>query len=203
MSTTATAIEAKERPILFSGPMVRAILEGRKSQTRRVIRVREGEDFCALNGLGRAVFTVDQIKYREVKCRYGVKGDRLWVRETFLIVGCEADHRIVYKSSNDGPDEWVSPAWRPSIFMPRWASRITLEVTDVRVERLQDIPVEDAQCEGIEIEQVEQSAGEQWLEKTLCHFIAGWDALNAKRGYPWESNPWVWAITFRKLAGTA
>lgn len=219
-----TAIQKREKPILFSGPMVRAILDGCKTQTRRVIKPEpskhehntkahfhtgEGEqdDWTFDIGIGRW------------KCPYGKQGDRLWVRETWADVtrafqthDCE-EPKVIAFAADDAVyntetmtflehrnDSGIAVRkWKPSIFLPHCFSRISLEITDVRVERLKGIPLEDAQSEGIEIEQVEQSAGKQWLEQTLCHFIKGWDALNAKRGYSWDSNPWVWVIEFKKV----
>jgi len=132
-----------ERPILFSGPMIRAILAGRKTQTRRVAK---------LTGAGRVkeagshrnwhLADPDAVK----ACPYGTPGDRLWVRETFCDTGCQ---RAVYRADT-AVENWKYRIWRPSIYMPRWASRITLEITDVRLERLQDISEADAAAEGVE-----------------------------------------------------
>src|SRR5574342_440540 len=131
----------KERPILFSGPMVRAILEGRKSQTRRVAKLRSTR-----RPSGLVVFSLHN------RCPYGAPGDRLWVRETWCPVDDReeggklwVDYRATPRYSAEHPAGWdAAPAdiealkWRPSIHMPHWASRISLEVTDVRCERLQD-----------------------------------------------------------------
>ena len=160
-----------ERPILFSAPMVRAILDGRKTQTRRAIK-----PVPTFNG-GGACHDADALQQDYVEpywvfpetCRYGKPGDLLWVRETWgavsptdepvpLALGqCEIEYRAdLPPGCTDGPGEWPAdesncpevPKWRPSIHMPRWASRITLRITDVRVERLQDISDADAQAEG-------------------------------------------------------
>lgn len=203
----------RERPILFSGPMVRAILDGRKTQTRRVVTEAyksHRKDGAKLlpellrNGVGAA-------------CPYGKPGDCLWVRESwgdvtlaFQSYECEEPQVWAFRAdeavhNRNGFLEHMSDSgivcrrWRPSIFMPRWMSRLSLEIANVRVERLQEMSLEDAQSEGVEIEQVEQSAGKEWLPRTLSRFIAGWNALNAKRGYSWESNPWVWVIEFKRL----
>jgi len=172
---------ARTRPILFSGPMVRAILSGAKTQTRRVItpqpdaRLRWGftgwED-----GHGRAL-----------PCRYGAPGDLLWVRETW----CAVDGCTAYRA-----DDWIdAPSddekWHPSIFMPRAISRITLAITSVRVERVQDISEASAMDEGVE----RDTFGEHYRQA----FIALWNAINAKRGYSWERNPWVWTLTFQQV----
>lgn len=157
----------KERPILFSGEMVRAILAGAKTETRRIKRG------------GRSP--------------YGQTGDRLWVRETWANINRKrVKPEIIYRAgddpsdpSNDAPREFENDGgkWRPSIFMPRWASRILLGVVYVKVERLQDITEAGAEEEGVD--------GRK-------EFAALWDKINGKRG-PWRSNPLVWVITFRRI----
>lgn len=160
----------KERPIIFSGAMIRALLEGRKTQTRRVVRT---------------TYRIEQ-----VKCPYGKPGDRLWVRETWAggIPGCESQGGYSYKADhitgNDGPFEIK---WRSPIYMPRNASRITLQVADIRVERLQSITEQDAIAEGLK-------------ESPVNAFHALWDSIHADGKYPWDSNPWVWVIEFNVLA---
>lgn len=204
----------KERPILFSGAMVRAILEGRKTQTRRVIktfqdsRCREGWHFVKVRGGQVAGFREDEPigPYMGIVTLnpYGNRGDRLWVRETWR----ERDGRIEYRADtlNDGPPDGSADSesqnWRPSIFMPRAHSRLTLEITGVRVERLQEITEEDAQAEGFEPAPVHGSwvirsreDGGHWsARKPLADL---WDTINGKRGYSWSSNPWVWVVEFR------
>lgn len=201
----------KERPILFSGEMVKAILDGRKTQTRRVMKpqpiIGEGGSMVDL-GNGWAV--LDGIMAGEWNCPYGKPGDRLWVRETWRAGGIyadimkiadlnpAADEHIHYRA--DEQDSGVD-VWRPSIHMPRWASRITLEVTDIRVERVQDISETDVGAEGIEStltdpntgNVVERCPGDRWA------FAGLWDSINAKRGYSWESNPWVWVVEFKRV----
>lgn len=179
----------RERPILFSAPMVRAILDGRKTQTRRPQRTRRD---------GATHWTT-------VPCPYGQPGDRLWMREAFAIVprtaylhsdddGKPLPHRLspdgtswaVYKTG------WIRcrpGMWRPSIHMPRWASRITLEVVHVRATLLQHIAERDAEAEGF------------WGKSPVKEFAAAWDKLNAKHDYSWESNPWVWVVEFNRLEG--
>lgn len=231
--------EIKERPILFSGEMVRAILEGRKTQTRRVIKFPnwacgDWNDF-ELSEKGLPEFCCEETRCKaELYCPYGQPSDHLWVRETWKISSfmegepvafqyksdmsitdendksdCVAYEnwydRMVEKSSdylyrinhpinNEGVYIWehgMSPLpWRPSIFMPRWASRITLEIMAIRVERVQDISEEDAIAEGIPYSHWVGVKYHRYQYKLL------WDSINAKRGYPWESNPWVWAIEF-------
>jgi len=252
----------RERPILFSGPMISAILSGAKTQTRRIVRpqiepfVQQTADrwpqkhaepyldsYCSerqteTNPRGMSVlwcwWTRDDRQGPVVaRCPYGVPGDRLWVRETFRptrfpgkpivgihyaadqdpLRGCLIELRSGqrYTFPDDaGPDEqWpegVACKTRPSIFLPRWASRITLEVTEVRVQRLQEISEDDAEAEGVE----DLSGGsEQWkIYGTDCSttrdvresYRSLWDVINSKRA-PWASNPWVWALTFRRVEG--
>ena len=204
----------KERPILFSGPMVRAILAGTKTQTRRVYKPRELEPYEIIDELddGRAWpywFDPNQgPEYHPVVCPYGAPGDRLWVREAFAL------HRIhdptppakvkpslllgvAYRATGDAADG----RWRSSLHMPRWASRLTLEVTGVRVERLQAITEEDARAEGIE-PRVTFGRTAPRIHVASTHreaFEALWDEINAPRGYGWDANPWVWVVEFRRV----
>lgn len=200
-----------EHPILMSGPMVCAILEGRKTQTRRVMRPRphecEGEWFW---NNGRFVYGLpNQGELCTVAlgiwgaCPYGAPGDLLWCRETWAMGG----NGPFYKATDS--DGTVHIAWKPSIHMPRWASRLTLRITDVRVQRVQEITEEDAKAEGVD-EWIPCRAitglkgirfGEGASRKATCleHFAYLWDSINARRGYSWDSNPWVWAITFERL----
>ena len=168
MKTSNAATEAqpsavRERPILFSAPMVRAILEGRKTQTRRVVKPQPhhgpvGEMVC----LGGADWAMDDGDLSgQFRCPYGVPGDRLWVREAWAPNEGSAGGYIYRADVGEGSSgfyqadlkigEWthIAPRWRSSIHMPRWASRITLRITDVRVERLQDISEADAIAEGL------------------------------------------------------
>ena len=217
----------KERPIIMGAESVRAILEGRKTQTRRVIdphkyniggwdMPRTKEDIeagypVAENADGDFVSVVDW-------CPYGRVGDRLWVRETvfFETFHQQSDEELERDGFNPNIGVWVYRAdnhdyptitanWTSPMFMPREASRITLEITDIRVERLQDISEEDAKAEGISRDFAYECNG--WVPSYTdpdsggyADYIAAyrtlWDYLNAKRGYPWESNPWVWVVTF-------
>lgn len=207
------ATATKEHPILFSGDMVRAILDDRKTVTRRIVkgpfRVRDDWPY-RVNP--EVVDTGELLYERQMKSPYGRPGDRLWVREawrrphvnsgTDLTVG----QVIQYRATSDWHDGF-GESWRPSIHMPRWASRITLEVVSVRVERLQEITHEDALMEGCEgydwvssspyISGPHTDSGELPREE----FAALWDQLNADRGYSWDSNPWVWRVEFKRVEG--
>jgi hypothetical protein len=234
-----------EKPILFSTPMVRAILDGRKTMTRRVCKDIAGYDFKW--GLDREpyignykVFTktepgkwdwvtlenqwlydlqtaVDDSRTHLLKCPYQ-PGDRLYVRETWYyeshmheLTAGEPDlpnglysHRYIYRASN--PDYPVNVGvgehgWKPSIHMPKVAARIWLEVTNVRVERLQEIAADDAKAEGVLQPGVIPSNTlirntEGSIPRT--NFKILWDSLNAKRGYGWDSDPWVWVVSFKR-----
>lgn len=196
-----------EKPILFSTPMVQAIREGRKTVTRRVMRKQPPNDYH-YRGQANNRF-LDRADHRfshgyarwYAKCPYGIPGDTLWVRETW---GVSVGHTqrfkpgtILYRADHGrdvGGQELDLIKWRPSIHMPRWAARLFLTVKGVRAERIQEISHEDAISEGYAegIEPNNYGTGSQardWLAEL-------WDTINAKRGYPWESNPWVWRIEF-------
>ncbi len=182
-------IEIKERPILFSAPMVRAILEGRKTQTRRVLKQK------AIDWLPTLSHTFVASKESTGLCPYGYQGDRLWVRETFC---WPEDYSIpIYRT--DGEEPPSMECWKPSIFMPRAASRILLEITDVRVERLQDISEEDAKAEGVE----SWAESDKILERLLARsqpsqiFKALWQSISGPES--WNENPFVWVITFKRI----
>lgn len=207
-----------EKPILFSTPMVRAILDGRKTQTRRPVkgargafwdhgawtpRVAEGAiDHWALAD-GRT-FSAGAHRPR---CPYGSPGNLLWVRETHHVEAAGQPsgegRRVLYRA--DDEDAPVS-RWTPSIHMPRWASRITLRVTDVRVERIQDISESDARAEGFEAHGGQCSGPMDPAEfdgTTAAHELAAlWDEINAKRGYGWDANPWVWVVEFERVTAS-
>jgi len=200
----------KERPIIFSGEMVKAILDGRKIQTRRVIKPQpptsgwnpkehseEPGYWIGYSENGKLRNDVGGLKNDcGWKCPYGQVGDRLWVRETWSDEGCacyEPCNCPFFWFKADIPPHTLEdeqPKWRPSIHMPRWTSRITLEITGVRVERVQDIDEIVATHEGIE----------KHLGIHARHdFSILWDSINGKRGYGWDKNPWVWVIEFRKI----
>lgn len=197
----------KERPILFNAPMVRAILEGRKTQTRRIIKRPEQWQiehdghgcFCEdINGDWHPVTDF---------CPYGKVGDRLWVRETHYLVHQHGNPNlgiieIDYKADLDLTQRMCPQKWRPSIHMPRWASRITLDITDIRVERLNEISDTDALAEGIELFPTNQYKdygckfeGVGFSDPRLS-FSSLWQSIN---GYDsWTRNPWVWVIEFKR-----
>ena len=200
--------EVKERPILFSAPMVRAILEGRKSQTRRVLK--GSTEFKGPYNPAYLEAHRGAPGWKTI-CPYGVPGDRLWVKETSIIApkyfndgkDCNARDeegvpRIVqYLATNPNRDAANDYHLKvsPSIFMFRWASRITLEITDVRVQRLQEITEEDARAEGYH-PKINDSLPD-WTAKESFKIL--WDSLNAKRGLDWDKNPWVWALSFKRV----
>ena len=230
----------RERPILFSAPMVRSILEGRKTQTRRIVRpqpyfapMREHWQWDGAHG--HASWSGDRpqaaalLGLRE-HCPYGRPGDRLWVRETWapahpdyhteaegLRLGdrpVHPDGRWCWYRATDGEvesgdDEDNLVRWRPSIHMPRWASRITLEVTGVRVERLQEISDEDARAEGIKPVRLPMAGAfgttvyaAEWPapvsgDTARAAFRALWESINGAES--WDANPWVWVVEFRRV----
>lgn len=219
----------KERPILMSAPMVNALLEGRKTQTRRIVKQKH------LPWIENSIDNFLSGKWDRRPFPHGQPGDRLWVKETFGITESQSyadgqsDEVIIYRA--DGwKDDTGHFKWKPSIFMPRWASRILLEVTDIRVERLQDISEEDAEAEGIYGAYIEN--GWYWrnymlsdeeaecspmLTSPIESYRSLWETINGedlplrdadgkvigKRHNParWEANPYVWAISFRRIKG--
>jgi hypothetical protein len=181
----------KERPILMSAPMVRAILDGRKTQTRRVAKFTQIMDgpfkgYLSFKGIAYNPDTKLPSMRRLLAsvCPHGQLGDRLWVRETWAKAG-EVGDEVEYRADNHDP---LGAKWRPSIFMTRNKSRIDLEVTGVRVERLQDISLDDCEAEGIEFPPGARSVG---------NFAALWDSINGEGA--WKSNPWVWCIEFKRV----
>lgn len=227
MAKAVLAQEVKERPIIFGAESVCAILEGRKTQTRRVVKNPD--------------------KYEHIRecgfcCPYGQPSERLWVREAFAV---ESSYNVddvrryqpphkdgrPTRYAEDGETAWweqchyratdpqpelccehescdgsepCSRVWKMPLFMPRWASRITLELTEVRVERVQEITREDALAEGVH----EMFKGENFplREQRMAleqhAYAEAWDALNAKRGFGWDKNPWVWVLPFRRVQDT-
>lgn len=201
------------RPILFAAPMVRALLEDRKTQTRRVVKPQPyvngykftGQDILChednlppsamLLDIGRGAnrYTTSDLEGRETSCPFGVPGDLLWVRETWL--PRLNNQAAIYRADWTDLDAagfagmYSDRGWRPSIHMPRWASRLTLKITDVRVQRVKDIDGLDAIAEGIT--RVEGEA--PWRT-----FRRLWDSLH-QDDEAFLANPWVWALTFEVL----
>lgn len=180
-----------ERPILFSGPMVRAIIDGRKTQTRRVVKTQP------------QVTTSNDASWRDPKgdmwrnasqfardcCPYGVPGDRLWVREAIWTDGA-SDPLSCYAADFDTRPSYAVRKI-PSIHMRRDDSRITLEIVSVRVERLNEINLHDAFAEGCPADCGGHADSGDWFEWL-------WNSINADK-HPWDSNPWVWVVEFKKL----
>jgi len=220
----------REIPILFSAPMVRAILAGNKSMTRRVIKPQPNTNssfigWCTssikTSDIGRAGFGIDfgDDHYNQlIKCPYGEPGDRLWVKEAIKkIEWADGIDGVAYIADDEPawditrPCRWV---WKnkslPSMFMPRGLARIWLEVVSVRVERVQEITEEDAIHEGCagtvcthlnaDEHGCTDCMGSGYLEPPQLDFVYLWDSINAKRGYGWEQNPWVWVVEFRRAA---
>lgn len=226
----------KERPILFSAPMVRAILDGKKTQTRRLVGLdtMRRSDTPGYDWTWRGQAPIRSIAqqrrhpsgcWQDVSnelllslCPYGVPGDRLWVKESYRL-------RLDQDAKKPSDDWWKSGAWyaadgstpsgcgggpgklRPSIHMPRWASRITLEIKSVRVEQLQDISEEDAKaegCPGFDPEPADEGGtiyawkGRSSAPSPRAHFAGLWDSINHDRA-PWASNPWVWRVEFARV----
>lgn len=187
----------KERPILFSGEMVRAILDGRKTQTRRVIKPQPlwiGDPSVPFK-------TPDADPEGVIKCPYGKPGDRLWVRESFYECVNNND-RIRYAADGPAPTKPDRKyKKRPSIFLSRNESRITLEVVNVRVERVQNIGEEDAKAEGVERHEDDGVTYYGPLDNghacPVYEFKRVWQSINGLDS--WDANPWVWVVEFRRL----
>lgn len=188
----------KERPILFSTAMVQAILADKKTQTRRVVVPQPPwcGDVCVPSKLDGCwnFYSSSQpraaLRNMPIKCRYGKPGDRLWVRETFAYLTdydgqylLGEERKAFYKADGERYQPQLS-RWRPSIHMPRRLSRVTLIILSNRIERIQGITEADALAEGFASRE---------------DFRALWDTLNAKRGFGWDKNPWVWVIGFRRI----
>ncbi|HHX6867557.1 hypothetical protein [Pseudomonas aeruginosa] len=204
----------KERPILFTGPMVRAILEGRKTVTRRVVKPQP--DFLGSMVDPNTPFkTLDAGLHARITCPHGQPGDRLWVREAWA-ADAQVD-AIAPRDLSQGEPIWYPADFsvrqtgcsmiskgrgRPSIHMPRWASRVLLEITAVRVERLQDISEEQALAEGVHGEPCDharQACSDIgcWGDTAKGAFGFLWEQLNGAGA--WQANPWVWVVEFKRV----
>ena len=237
-------MSVRERPIIIQAESVRAILAGRKTQTRRVVKPQPGDVLPPIrveeyepvrvdrNGeeyAGEPIFGAYSADGEwGVRCPYGAPGDRLWVREAWRPWFNESEYAVVqYRADGatrkpeglDVATGWhfahecdyatdESP-WRSPLFMPRWASRLTLEITDVRVQRLQEISEQDAEAEGIvRVDDIGDGNTAPAYAGTDGSFTNGWsaqsalarvwDAINGRR-FPWSANPWVWAVTFKRV----
>ncbi|EPX3097459.1 TPA: hypothetical protein L9Q10_001081 [Klebsiella pneumoniae] len=203
----------KERGMIFNGEMVRALLSGRKTQTRRIIKdCTVGRDqiskFIQIEKKFIGCYPEDVPELIRECCPYGIPGDRIWVRETWNKYGGLLTYRADHDWIDDMRKETVCTAkWVPSIHMPRWASRILLEITDVRVERLNAISEEDARAEGI-IDGGCLNCGEP--EPCGCAnpepdaadaFAYLWQSIYGQES--WNANPWVWVIEFKRVEGGA
>lgn len=210
----------KERPILFSAPMVRAILKGTKTQTRRILKlpaavtpdVEVGESIAEAYSLTHVQwldahqagpgFYAWSTEYPEegsaqVRCRYGKPGGRLWVKESWGNMALAGYPPVIaYRADAEDRPGWVLPPgfrWRPSIHMPRWASRIMLDVTSVRVERLQNISRGDCMAEGCPFPNMAgQTDPVAWYREL-------WESINGP--HSWDDNPWVWVVEFKRVEG--
>lgn len=199
-----------DKPILFSASMIRALLDGRKTQTRRVLNDKQvkrvadipSEELESLQIEGWDISDGTEECLGEYLFKTPIyAGDRLWVRESFQVSGIGWGKKP--KDAHGGKVHFMADpdhgwqdywgGWHPSIHMPRWASRLTLVVTDVRVQRVQEISEADAIAEGIFESDVNMYPE---LGTARHHFEDLWDSLNSKRGFGWDDNPWVTAITF-------
>ena len=200
------------KSIIFTGESIRAILEDEKTETRRLLKFRKywnpteillhpGGGWFAHDGIPG---TYRPLQSKGFMCSYGKVGDKLWVRETFCILG-----KIYYRA--DENTNYLNPIlngkWKPSIFMPKKYSRITIEITNLRIEKLQDITIDayGIKKEGIRIGNITNimphrgSDRDTVSERYLELFISFWDSINKKKGFDWEANPWVYVIGFRRM----
>lgn len=186
----------KQRPIIFNTEMVQAIVDGRKTQTRRAITDKQLSLFKCAASIGECHYLDDEINpksmgyYRQF-CQFGEVGDQLYVRETFADCGS----RLTYKADKDDGAHCVVKRWTPSIHMPRSYARILLEVTAVRVERLDDISEQDAKAEGFDYPAV---PGMGWKLNAKHNFLFAWNKIYGNRSL----NPFVWVIEFKVISTT-
>ena len=201
----------KERPILFSAPMVRALLDGTKTQTRRAVKMPPSWDCIVYADWGSGWWPYrsddgESPNYDNneipLNCPYGQPGDRVWVREAVAEISC----RLTYRADTDDGAHCQVKRWTPSIHMPRIWSRILLEITGVRVERLQDISEADCWAEGIDavdgalddmaIYELARRMNRQF-EDAAPTYAALWESINGAGS--WDANPWVWVVEFKRV----
>ena len=217
----------RERGMIFNAEMVRAVLDGRKTQTRRIMKVQPEHAGFGVRYITESINKRDTGKYfwsesngtgihsrsKPFCCPFGAVGDRLWVRETWARYNIsQYSHDMAYRATT--PDDWPKEGrWRPSIHMPRWASRITLEITGVRVEQLQDINEADAVAEGIELLPPDADLPPLYHEyfplgnknglrcnpSAAASFAGLWQSIYGEES--WQANPWVWVIEFKRIEG--
>lgn len=189
-----------ERPIIFSGEMVRAILSGSKTQTRRRIK-------CGISDYRKIGVPEIGIKNH---CPYGQPGDFLWVRESFMDITDHFPGNLHYRAcATPADEEWLKSEgrkWKPSIHMPRKHSRILLEIVNIRVEQIQDISEDDAKAEGVQpMAQNSETLNNYLAMRTGLQYKPAfsflWDKINEHRGFGWDANPWVWVVEFKKAKG--
>lgn len=224
-----SAEKPRERPILFNDQMVRAILEGRKTATRRIAKPVKHPDLGNIYAPGALVLEREPQHVIDRACPYGQPGDRLWVREAWQrplisdeeqaanqswwkdMTKFQNPGHCAYRASGDDneyvdPDGYFHCKWKPSIHMPRWASRILLEITDIRVERLQDISEEQALAEGIDrrrladMQDIYDIVGYPNMTErptAVSAFMALWASINGIES--WDANPWVWVVEFKRV----
>lgn len=219
----------KTKPILFSGPMMRALLEGRKTQTRRILKWPGDmpSPHKVDTDLGFFILRWSSGLRQDVNMQFR-PGDYLWVRETWNAFQFSQDGdeawptpkiptleeiremdelayrygapQIIHRESDRAHKWFADQKWRPGIHMPRFASRLTLRVTNVRAERLQGISKEDALAEGVHPDEQNWAPGRIYSENMPAHLFGMlWDSLNEKRGFGWDVNPWVVANTFELI----
>lgn len=219
--------QAKERPILFNGPMVRALLDGRKTVTRRAVSAKLTSQFDEPRGQADVAAGYPFIECHSgfhpaaLFCPYGQSGDRLWVRETWYcdhfsvqrgpylkpddldLAEAREDGMLVYAADGMDPYELERPVWKPSIHMPRWASRILLEITAVRVERLQDISKQQALAEGVRLYTDHAECGDWYHVEGIETYSSdprkSFELLWESTGGDWATNPWLWVVEFKRI----
>ncbi|MES2733599.1 MAG: hypothetical protein V4714_17780 [Bacteroidota bacterium] len=215
---TTTDIQPKERGMLFSTPMVIALQNDSKTQTRRTVKFPKD---CYQTNASPGISSyglpclranlINDVGYDEIHCPYGKVGDIIWVRETFAIVLENkwgmidgAQEQYTYKADKPSASQLLNPVkWKPSLFMPKEACRLRLEITDIRVERLNDISEEDAKAEGyLKMSDHPPMAGKKQFEYNIHGtykkgYECLWEQINGADS--WAKNDFVWVITFRKL----